>query len=186
MEDRFLAAAATGGDQEAFTLLVERYRAYVYTIAFKITLNEDDALDVSQNVFLRLFEKIGTFNGTGTFRAWLATLTTHEALDHVRRPGRREWSTDPEEIEMLADERQLREATADPRAALDNSQRRGLIEGAMAQLSPQQRAIFALRFREDMKPKEIAERLGLPVQQVRSQLCRAVAELRGVLGGSEP
>ena len=182
MEDNRLAAAAAGGDDEAFTRLVERYRSYIYTIAFKMTLHEDDALDVTQNVFMRLVEKIGSFRGRGTFRAWLATITVREASGFLRRPSRREASTNPQVLACLSDKDQENKPP-DQREALDASQRRQLVEAAMAHLSPQQRAIFALRFKEDMGPKEIARRLGLPAGQVRSQLHWAIAKIRQAIAG---
>jgi len=180
LEDNRLAAAAARGDDEAFTILVERYRSYIYTIAFKITLHADDALDITQNVFVRLVEKIGSFNGRGPFRAWLATIAAREASDFLRRPSRRETSTDPQVLASLSDKRQNNRAP-DQRDVLDTSQRRRLVEAAMARLSPKQRAIFALRLKEDMGPKEIAQRLGLPAGQVRSQLHWAIAKIRQAL-----
>jgi RNA polymerase sigma-70 factor (ECF subfamily) len=180
LEDQRLAAAAANGDDEAFTILVERYRPYVYTVAYKIVLDPDDALDITQNVFLRLVEKIASFNGRGTFKAWLATMASREAINYLRRPSRRETATEPDVLAEMSD-RLRRGEVADPREALDTAQRRRLVETAMADLSPQQRAVFALRLREDMGPKEIAERLGLPASQVRAQLHRAMARIRQAL-----
>lgn len=180
LEDTTLAARAAKGDGEALTALVERYRRYVYTIAFKIALNEEDALDIAQNTFVRLVEKIGDFRGEGEFRSWLAAIAAREAINHLRRPSRREEAMSPETFEEIADS-PAAEARGDPRARLDAEQRRGLVEQAMKRLAPQQRAVFALRFMEDMGPKEIANRLGLPAGQVRSQLNRAIARIREVL-----
>ena len=182
MDDALLAAAAAEGDQEAFTALVERYRPYVYTIAYKIALHEDDALDITQNVLVRLVERIGSFNGTGTFRGWLAAVASNEALSYLRRPGRRETAMEPEIVADLSDQRQSREGK-DARDVLDAAQRRRLVEQEMQNLSPQQRAILALRLREDMGPQEIARRLGLPARQVRVQLHRAIAKIRDALAG---
>jgi RNA polymerase sigma-70 factor (ECF subfamily) len=180
LEDNRLATAAANGDQEAFSILVKRYRPYVYRIAYKITLHEDDALDITQNVFVRLVEKIHYFNGRGRFRAWLATIAAREAINWLRSPSRREASTEPQVLAGLSDERQGRERS-NPRDVLETVQRRQLVEGAMAHLSAQQRAIIALRLGEDMGPKEIAERLGLPARQVRLQLHRAIAKIRQAL-----
>lgn len=182
LEDNRLAAAAANGDQEALTILVKRYRPYVYRTAYKITLHEDDALDITQNVFVRLVEKIHHFDGRGSFRAWLATIASREAINRLRSASRRETLTEPHILAELPDERQAREGN-DPRDALETVQRKRLVEGAMTQLSPQQRAIIALRLAEDMGPKEIAERLGLPAHQVRSQLHRAIAKIRQTLAG---
>ena len=185
MDDRSLAAAAARGDQQAFTELVERYRNYIYAIAYRIALNEDDALDISQNVLLRLVEKIGKYRGEGAFRAWLATLTSREAISFVRRAARRhETAVEPETIAAAADSG-LAAPNPGPRETLDRAQHWQLVEEAMASLSPQQRAIFGLRFREELMPKEIAERLDIPSHQVRSQLHRAVTRIREKVAGQD-
>jgi RNA polymerase sigma factor (sigma-70 family) len=180
LEDSTLASRAAQGDQEAFTLLIERYRRYIYTIAYKIALNEEDALDITQNVYARLVEKIGEFEGRGSFRSWLAVIASREAVSFLRRPGRREEPAAPDVIEELADSL-AEEGIENVRAALDAEQRLRLVEQAMKSLSPQQRAIMALRLGEDMGPKEIAERLNLPASQVRSQLNRAIERIRKIL-----
>jgi len=189
LEDRSLAAAAANGDQAAFTTLVERYRGYVYTIAYRIALNEDDALDVAQTVFLRLVERIGDFTGRGSFRGWIATIAAREAISHCRRSQRREQPTDPDTLERLREGNSHGGGGANcavvaptQRQAILHNERRARVEAAMARLPPQQRAIFALRFQENMASAEIAERLDLPATQVRAQLCRAVARLRELVG----
>jgi RNA polymerase sigma-70 factor (ECF subfamily) len=181
LEDSHLAAAAAKGDQDAFTILVERYRRYVYAIAYKTTLDEEDALDVTQKVFLRVAKKIGDFKGKGTFRGWLATIAAREAIDHLRRHSHREISMEPEKLANISDQRG-NNSSEDPRTVLEASRRLRLVEGAIQHLSPQQRVIFVLRFREEMGPKEIAERLSLPATQVRSQLHRAIAKIREMVG----
>jgi RNA polymerase sigma-70 factor (ECF subfamily) len=183
-EDRTLAARAAQGDQEAFAALAERYRAYIYTIAYKISVNQEDALDIAQNVFVRVAENIGAFNGRGPFRSWLATIAAREAINHCRRPSRRETAMDPETVARLSESRSggLKN---NPRTEAEKAQQMELVESAMASLAPQQRAIFALRLCEDLGPKEIAERLGIPAQQARSQLHRAMATLRRKLGERE-
>ena len=178
MDDTQLAARAARGDRRACAALAERYRRFLYAVAYKIVLNEEDALDVTQTALLWLVERIGQFSGRGSLRAWLATIATREALSHLRRAGRRpEQATEPAELERRAAEKPRR-GGSDPRRAADLAQRREKVEAVMASLAPQQRAIFALRFREEMPPAEIAERLGLPPKQVRSQLHRAIARLK--------
>jgi len=177
LEDHGLARAAAQGDQEAFTVLVERHRRLIYTIAYKVTLNVEDALDVTQDVLLRLSEKIGSFRGTGTFRGWVAAIAARSAVDHIRRrEARRETPIDPAELTNIADrDGGRRDGAAD---GPDYEAQRELVERAIPYLSPQQRAVFLLRFQEGMGPKEIAERLGIPSRQVRGQLHRAVAKIR--------
>lgn len=183
LEDKRLAARAANGEQEAFTTLVERHRAYVYAIAYKIALDEDDALDITQNVLLRLVRKIGTFNGRSSFRTWLATVTSNEAMSFLRKPSRREHATEAETLEAVYDARHANPAPS-PRDSASLQQRRRLVDTAMKALPAQQRAILALRLKEDMRPKEIAEELGIPARQVRSQLHRAIAKVRETLKGT--
>jgi RNA polymerase sigma-70 factor (ECF subfamily) len=109
-----------------------------------------------------------------------------EALSLLRRRelrGRHETPTDPERLERLADE-PVRRGGVSPdgertafRVVVEKEQRER-VEAAMGCLTDQQRAVFVLRFREGMEPREIAERLGMPAGQVRVQLHRAVARLR--------
>ncbi|HQO37160.1 MAG TPA: RNA polymerase sigma factor [bacterium] len=175
MEDNRLAAAAAKGDREAFATLVLRYRTYVYRLAYKIALHEEDALDITQNVFLRLLERIGTFDGTGNFRAWLGTITARLAIDFLRSRNRR-----PSTVEMESAPVPVSE-DANPRELCDREMRKERITRVMAELSPQQRAVIALRLHEDLGPKEIGEHLGIPARQVRVQLVRAIARIREIL-----
>lgn len=180
MKDESLAASAAAGDQEAFAALVERYRSYIYTLAYKITLYPEDALDVTQIVFERLTRKIGQFDRGGSFRAWLATLVTRIAIDYQRRPSRRETPVEPETLTLLPNPTDASIGT-NPREQLEHIERLQQVEEAMKELPPQARAIFTLRWSENMKPQEIAHQLALPAGQVRSQLCRAISRLRQIL-----
>lgn len=177
-----MAVAAARGDQRAFDTLVERYRGYIYTIAYRVTLHEDDALDVSQNVLLKLVERIGAFSATGSFKGWLGAIAANEAVSFVRNRARiesRRAEFDEQQIE------QLPSAAPDLRDELERADRQRRVERAMKALSPQQRAIFALRFKSEMKPMQIAEELQLTSSQVRSQMVRATVKIRRTLFGNE-
>ncbi len=183
MDDNILVGAALKGDQEAFAQLFKRYRRYVYTIAYKITMHEDDALDVTQNVFLTLAEKLGAYEGRGTFRAWLAAVAARQAYSHQRRAGHeRQRVVEPRVMEELQHVVSVEgKGKNDPRLAFETEERLRLVDEAMVALSPQQRAILTLRLKEGMRPAEIAERLGIAAKQVRSQLHRAIKKIREVL-----
>lgn len=180
MEDQDLAEAAAKGDEQAFAILFARYRRYLYTLAYRVALDSEAALDITQNVWIKVAERIGQFDGRGTFRSWLASIAVREAIDHRRSPSRREEATEPEDLDDLSNQRDPGHAT-DARTQLNQCQERDWVEGAMRSLSPQQRAILALQLMEDLGPQEIAERLGLPDKQVRSQLRRAIVRLRGMM-----
>jgi RNA polymerase sigma-70 factor, ECF subfamily len=180
LEDATLASAAARGDQQAFDLLVERYRGYIYAIAYRVTLHEDDALDVSQNVLLRLVQRIGDYRGTGTFKGWLGAVAANEAVSFARERARRNAPRidyEPEAIE------QVPTTGPDSRLLASVRERRAAVDVAMRRLSPQQRAVFALQFESDLKPAEVARQLGIPPGQVRSQMVRALAKIRSALFG---
>lgn len=182
MDEMQLAHQAAQGDTEAFRILIQRYRNYIYTIAYRIVLREEDALDVTQQVYLRLVEHIVDFDGRGAFRGWVGSIAAREAISFRRRAVQREIPTNPEDMNTLVESHSADCPPApDARERMVRAERRRHVEDAMAVLSPQQRAIFALRFHEDVGPREIAERLGIADKQVRSQLHRALATLRRVL-----
>lgn len=181
LDDEELTRRAAHGDEPALAELVTRYRRYVYTIAYRIVLNEDDALDITQEALVRLIRQVGQFDGRGPFRAWVAAIASRQALTWVRKTAsRREIVTAPEEMEELLDA--TSEGGSDnPRQAASAAQERRLVEAALKRLPPQQRAVFTLRFQEDWTPVQIAERLAIPARQVRSQLHNAVTRLRELL-----
>ena len=112
MDDKRLATAAANGDQEAFALLAQHYRRYIYAIAYRISLNEEDALDIGQNVLLRLARKIGQFKGSGSFRGFLATMTAREAINFTRHRSRQHETTmEPSDIEKIAEKARQRRDT---------------------------------------------------------------------------
>lgn len=193
MDDRTLAKAAAQGDEAAFEALVERYRRYIYAIAWKITLHQDDALDVTQDVLALMAERIGQWRGDGTLRAWLAAIAARAALDFMRRRRRApEEALDPEAMELALNGSRAGHgmgwsalAADDPRAAAERTERREMVGAAMEALSPQQRAIFWLQWKEELGPGEIAERLDLKPGQVRVQLHRAIEKIREMIETTE-
>jgi len=226
-----LAQQAARGDGDAFRALAERYRNYIYSVAWRITLDAEDALDVTQQVYLRMVERIGDFNGAGgggcgagpgrggdedrrgeggrgeaggeggegrserAFRGWLGTIAAREAISLRRKACNRETPTGPQALAALA-EGSIAGCSGNPgasgasnslafvrpapgaREVVIQDERRRHVAKAMSALSPQQRAIFLLRFQEDIGPKEIAQRLAMPGKQVRSQLHRAIVAIR--------
>lgn len=183
-EERDLVAQAAAGDQGAFTTLVKEYRRYVYGIAYRVIMDADAALDVTQNVFIKLAKSIKQYKGSGPFKAWLATIATREAISYTRGKVRRESPTEPEDLDRLA-ETQGTGNIPDARETLDSQRRLERIETAVAELPAQQRAILALNLNEDLGPKEISERLGISARQVRSQLHRAIARVKEKMSRNE-
>ncbi|MBD3266814.1 sigma-70 family RNA polymerase sigma factor [bacterium] len=178
-DDNQLVWAIAKGRQEAFVALIERYRRYIYGIAYKIVLNADDALDVTQSVYLKLAQKLHRYDGAGNFKAWLASLTARAAIDFQRKT-KREHQTDPNRLIPILDKQ-----TSDPVPPVweqvETEEQTARVEKAMRQLSRQQRAVFMLAFEKDMASQDIAEELGLPRGHVRVQLHRATQAIKKII-----
>ncbi len=172
-----MAAAAAAGDSDAFSILALRYREHIYRVAYKVLLNPEDAMDVSQSVLLKLSRAIHSYRGPGRFRAWVSTIAVREALDFLRKPSRQEIAMEPAALNLLRDCPEEGPGS-DPRSILEKQDLQDRVREEIQYLSPQQRAIFVLYLGEDLGPKEIAERLGLNPSQVRLQLFRGVSRIR--------
>jgi RNA polymerase sigma factor (sigma-70 family) len=177
LEDEILAKQAAHGSIESLGILFERYRKFVYSIAWKITLNEEDAMDVTQNVFEKIFQKIGTFKARGCFRSWIAAIAGNEANNLLRmKHHKMEVPTQTDILETFPEQK-----GASITDFLDHKQKIRIVENVMQRLSPQQRTVLTLRFKQDMSPMEISKYLGIPSNQVRSQICQALIRIRRMM-----
>lgn len=175
-QDYELAHRAARGDAAAFEEIHRRYRQLVYAVALRMTGNPADAEDLTQESFLSLLRRIGSFRGESAFTSWLYRLTTNQVLMHFRRRRVR-----PEEQEGEGPERAPRGAWA-PAPALD----RIAVERAVGALPPGYRAAFILHDVEGYEHREIARLLGCEAGTSKSQLHRARAKLRQLLTQAAP
>lgn len=167
--DEELALSFRGGDIAAFEALVRRHQGRVYAVAYRLTGNREDALDVTQDALMKVHRKIGSWKPTGSFAAWLMRLTANQAIDHMRRRKRRRYEP-------------LDDSAADPAADVEAGARRSEIDGrvqeALQVLSPSQRTAFVLRHYEGLALAEIAPILGCSVGSVKVHVFRALRKLR--------
>ena len=185
--DEALAARAAAGDAPAFEAIVERYQDRIYRLAWRLTGNEADALDVLQDTFLQVFRRLPSFRGESRFGTWLYRVATNAALmsrrAHARRPSEpldaflpRFDSTGthrrtPAELQVAAE--------ADER--LDRRRLAEHAHAALERLPEAYRVAFVLRDLEDMPTAEVAEMLGDQPATVRQRVHRARLMLRGYL-----
>lgn len=173
---------ALEGDSASLEELVAAHRAYVFTIAYRITLNEDDALDVTQTVFLKVMARLADYAGKGDFRSWIGGVAVRAAVDYERRErARRETPTPPEALQILAEAVRPNPLT-DPREVHARRDEIEKVYAAMSRLTGQQRAAIALCLDEALPPREVAARLGIPAKQASAQIKRAIVRLREILG----
>jgi RNA polymerase sigma-70 factor (ECF subfamily) len=173
--DHALARRAAEGEMNAFEELYLRHNRRVYSLCLRMTGNVPEAEDLSQEVFIQLFRKIGSFRGESAFTTWLHRMTVNQVLMHFRKKGvRMEQTTDDGEtpVQIVKGTEDARRMPVVDRIALDN---------AIAKLPPGYRTVFVLHDVEGHEHEEIAKLLGCSVGTSKSQLHKARMKLRHLL-----
>ena len=173
MEQALLNRARVG-DREAFARLVGQHREAVYRAAFWILKDPEEALDATQEAFLRAFRHIDRFDGRSSFRTWARRIATNTALDrYARRKRERERSHAMGPDQVVEDPR-----GEDVDAALLRDERKRLVREAIETLPPAQRSAVVLRDVEGLSYAEIGEVLGIPRGPVMSRIYYGRASLK--------
>jgi RNA polymerase sigma factor (sigma-70 family) len=170
-QTRELVRRAAHNDHAAFAALVRLYERTALAIAYAIVQDASTAGDVTQDAFLRAWERLGELDDPARFGAWLARIVRNLAADAIRRRPR-EMSGSRED--GFADARHV----IDPSHELDRSDQRSQINAAIASLDELTRSAVVLRYYENLSSKQIAELLELSPGAVDMRLSRARAELR--------
>lgn len=174
-----LVARCRGGDGDAFRELLERHQAMLFGLAHRITGHREDAMDALQDSCIKAWGAMGNLEG-GSFRSWMSTIVARTSLDRVR--ARRPVAP----LETDAGVIPLPDPHPGPEHQALARQRVRLIEAALAQLSPDHRAIVLMRDLSGLSYEEIAEGLGVPLGTVRSRLARARVALQQELLRRDP
>lgn len=170
LDDQECVTRAQRGEGKAFSELIARYQDRVYRFLLRLTRSADDALDLTQDTFLRAYQSIDRWRPDALFRTWLFRIARNLAFDRLRRDKRVEFV----ELEEDAD---IQDPAGGPEAILETAQRLQQLEAALERLPPEHREILLLREIEDMSYDEIARVLDLNAGTVKSRLARARAAL---------
>ena len=183
MSEEQLIRRAQQGDNGAFEELLLLHQKKVYNLCLRMSANADDALDLSQEAFLRAWRALGQYQFEASFSTWLFRLTSNICIDFLRRKKRRQETSLTESYEDSDEGAELSVPDAQPspeQQAMTNETRIELAR-AMEQLSPEHREILQLRVIEDLPYEQIADILGVRVGTVKSRLARARLSLRKIL-----
>lgn len=175
------------GDLKALSELIVRYQNRLYRYMLRMVRQPAEAEDLFQQTWLKVVEKIRSFDERRNFDAWLFTLARNLAIDHLRRI--RPQSLDEplagsEPGETMADRIPSRDCAPFDRALA--AERQMQIAEAMETLPMMYREVLTLRFEDEMKIEEIAQVTGMPVSTVKTRLRRSLEQLRGALEGRYP
>ncbi len=172
-EDRELVLRCLKNDQDAYRLLLEKYRRPVFGIVRRMIRNEQDAVDLSHEAFVRAFKNLHQFDVNRKFSSWLFRIANNLCIDHYRKrrldtvPMVRSSDGESEETWELPDP----SATPDERFS-DRERSRRLVE-AIESLTPGYRVVLVMRHQQDLAYDEIAEALNLPLGTVKARIHRA-------------
>ena len=175
MSEEQLIRRAQQGDNGAFEELLLLHQKKVYNLCLRMSANPDDALDLSQEAFLRAWRSLGQYQFEANFSTWLFRLTSNICIDFLRRKKRRQETSLTESYDDSDEGAELSVPDAQPgpeQQAMTNETKIELAR-AMEQLSPEHREILQLRVIEDLQYEQIADILGVRVGTVKSRLARA-------------
>src|SRR5260370_26828247 len=145
-EEARLIQQSRNGDLEAMSLLIDRYQKHVYNLAYRLCGNYDDANDITQEAFLRVFHSLGNFRGESNFSTWLYRIVTNVFLDERKKQRVRSHSSLEEylELEDSTVARQIEDPSPGPEEAMAAKERSDLIAAAVLSLPDTQRVMIAL------------------------------------------
>src|SRR5437868_8523011 len=173
-DDTSLVRDARRGDAQAFRSLVERYQRRVYQLALGMVKDPDEAMDITQETFVRVHRYLPSFKGDSSFFTWTYRIATNLCLDAARRRGRSERvEMDESDAEIEAHMDPPSAALAGPQRAALNAELKAKIDDALASLSENHRAILLLREVEGLSYEELAQALGIRKGTVMSRLFHA-------------
>jgi RNA polymerase sigma-70 factor, ECF subfamily len=180
IEDELIKRAQSA-DTEAFCLLAKGYERRIYLLAFHYCHNPQDAEDLSQEVWLKAYQALGSFRGESTFYTWLRKITINCFLNHqrARRYGWRGAKTDVKLLpvdSIVSDERVA--SISNSETTLHNRILAERVMQALSELTPPQRLIFLLKHHEGMTYEEIAKAVGCSTGTAKKSVSRAVRKLR--------
>jgi RNA polymerase sigma-70 factor, ECF subfamily len=168
-----LIAQAQGGNQDAFSKLVDLYGRRIYYAAYSFLHNVDDASDIVQEVFLRAYKNIGSFDTGRAFYPWLHRIARNLCINTVQRSSRKDTGLPAEEL--------IPAQHGDPASDLLRAEEIEELREALEQLSDKHQEIIRLKSFQDCSYAEIAEILDIPIGTVMSRLYAARGKLRDIL-----
>jgi RNA polymerase sigma-70 factor (ECF subfamily) len=170
-----LCRYAATGNLAAFEMIYERYHRRTYSLCLRMTSSQTEAEDLTQEVFIQLFRKIGSFRGDSAFSTWLHRLTVNQVLMHFRRRSVKN--------ERTSDDGEMPEQTVRGSADPNKMQvvDRIALKNAIAELPNGYRNVFVLHDVEGFEHEEVARIMGISIGTSKSQLHKARLKLRGLL-----
>lgn len=185
-DDKELIERAMRGDERAYRDLLERYQRPVYNICLRMVRNEQEAQDLAQDAFVKVFGMLDRYNPSYAFSNWLFKITSNLCIDSMRK---RRVDTVPMDQPISSEkgeyERQYESPSDDPEEVMVKGQKMRMLAKAIDQLPEHYRIMIVLRHQEDLSYEEIAEALEVPLGTVKARIHRAREMLKSRLADQD-
>lgn len=186
-DEQVLVRQAQAGNRPAFEELVRRYDRDVLRLALNLVRGTEDARDLYQEVFLRVYRNLPRFRFECSFYTWIYRIATNVCLDHLRRKNTRREEQAPQAADLegtapdFFDQQVEHRAAANPERHLFGQELGKRIDAALDELSPRERMVFELKHYEGLRLRAIGDMLGTSEETVKNSLFRATRKLRATL-----
>ncbi len=176
-DDLHLIAKSLNGDTNAFEILVQKYLKTIYNFVYHLSGNADEANDIAQEVFVKIWKNLKKFDPKQNFKTWIFSIARNTTIDYFRK--KRSISFGDMEIgEDTSFEDSLTDTEPLPDSVFEQKELGAYLEKALQTLSPEERTIILLHDKEDFTFEEIAKTVGKPMNTVKSQYRRAILAFR--------
>jgi RNA polymerase sigma-70 factor (ECF subfamily) len=170
VDDSRLAVRAARGDRRAFEDIVRKYERLVFNVAYRIVKNHEDAADITQTVFLKIYRKINQYDPRYRFFSWLYRITVNECINFLKKRRR--------EVDVDDDRVVSRTSAWDP---ITQGEKSDFLDTALAVLKLDYRVVIVLKYFLELSYKEISDIVGVPEKTVKSRLFTGRQLLRDIL-----
>ncbi len=167
-EDKDLVSRYLAGNMVAFDELMTRHQRAVYRLCFRFVQTREDAMDLTQEVFIKAFENLSAFRGDARFKTWLYRVAVNHCLNHVKKNSR----------EFVEVDESIGSVKPHFHNRLLEKERRAIVKELMVNLPPKQKAILELRMNDNLSYEEIAGILGRSVSTIKSSVFFALTKLK--------
>jgi RNA polymerase sigma-70 factor (ECF subfamily) len=181
--DEQIVARVLAGEEHLFETLVRRYQTRILSHVARMVGSREDSLDLTQEIFLKVFQALDRFNPDFRFSTWLFRIAGNAAIDHLRKRRPRTIPLEMTDSEGRLSSPEYKSSDLDPFGELRNTQRGDAIARAIAELPPEFRELIVLRHFTGLSYEEIAEVKNMPLGTVKNKLFRARAVLKDRLAG---
>lgn len=180
--EKRLTQRAKRGDREAFAELIEIYKDKIFQLAYRMVGNRQDAEDIAQETFLRVYANLHSYDDSYKFSTWIYRIATNLCIDRGRKK-RPDFSLDEEtELGQGMDwYSRLSSSEKTPEDKVVTQELQETVQGALSQLQPKYRSIMILRYIEDLSLQEISDIVKLPITTIKTRIHRGREALRSKL-----